>query len=104
MNMHDVPLTDGAVPSFFGLNGSSAKTNTILQCLHIKPMATKTDGAIQDRYRVILSDGKFYVQAMIGPANKHLVVEDILKKNSIVELLGYQANVVNNKRYVLISS
>ena len=61
-------------------------------------MAPKAEGAVQDRYRVILSDGSYFVQAMIGPQNKHLVVDDILKRNSIVELLGYQANVVNNKR------
>jgi hypothetical protein len=61
-------------------------------------MAAKTEGAPQDRYRVILSDGAHFVQAMLGPAMKHLIVNDQLKKNSIIELMGHQANVVNTKR------
>lgn len=74
--------------------------NAVLQALHIKPMAAKTEGAPQERYRVILSDGSHFVQAMLGPQNKHLIVNDQLKKNSIVQLVAFQANVVNTKRYV----
>jgi hypothetical protein len=80
----------------FGLAKSDVK-EPLLQCLHIKPMQV---GGNLDRWRIVLSDGEFFVQSMLGAANKQLVMDGLIKRNTIVKLKGYNANFVNQKRYV----
>jgi replication factor A1 len=80
----------------FDLATSDVK-EPVLQCLHIKPMQV---GGSLERWRIVLSDGEYFVQSMLGAANKHLIIDGILKKNSVVKLKGWNSNKVSQKRCV----
>ena len=85
------------------------------QCVQIKPLGTQGEGSAE-RYRVVLSDVRNFVQSMLATrkyqnrhslirVNKfleanHVIHDGKLKKGSIVRLKQYQANAVKGKRFV----
>jgi hypothetical protein len=54
--------------------------------------------AQQDRYRLLLSDGEYSHSCMLATQLGELVSNDTLKENSIVTLLDYISNQVQNKK------
>ena len=64
----------------------------VLQCLQIKQMAPNPQG--DERYRLVLSDSKFYVQTMLALQANHVVPSNggKLVRGSIVRLKGHNAN------------
>lgn len=53
-----------------------------------------------DRYRLIVSDGKHFSQAMLATQLSHLVDENKLHKGSVVRLEKMSCNVLQGKRRV----
>jgi len=80
----------------------------VVQCLQIKPVAAQatappgaehdTEPKAPDRYRVIFSDSRNYVQTMLATTANHYVQSDLLKRGVLVQLTVYQANAVKGKR------
>lgn len=70
----------------------------VVQCVQIKPMS-QSNGEATERYRVIFSDTKNYVQTMLATSINDEIHSDRLKKGVIAKLLMYQANSVKGKRY-----
>jgi replication factor A1 len=56
-----------------------------------------------ERWRIVLSDGGYFVQSMLGAANKQLITDGTLKKNSVVKLKGWNSNKVNQKRILILT-
>lgn len=50
--------------------------------------------------RLIMSDGKHYLQAMLGTQLNHLVDSNTLTKNGLITLTQYATNVVQGRRCV----
>jgi replication factor A1 len=92
----------------------------VCQCVQIKTLGSSGEGA-PERYRLVLSDVKNFVQSMLATRKchglylfwvvthslaeaNHVVHEGKLKKGSIVRLKQYQANAVKGKRFVSRSS
>jgi replication factor A1 len=88
----------------------------ICQCVQIKTLGASGESGAPERYRLVLSDVKNFVQSMLSTrmysiilwqsqsdfyveAN-HVVHEGKLKKGSVVRLKSYQANSVKGKRYI----
>lgn len=69
----------------------------VLQCVQIKPMQ-QNNGEQTERYRVVFSDTKNYVQTMLATQINDEIHQDRLKKGVIAQLLSYQANNVKGKR------
>jgi replication factor A1 len=74
-------------------------SDPVVQAVQIKPIAAQ--GGAQERHRVIFNDTKNYVQTMLAVQENNLIEEKILRKGVLVQLLGYSANKVKTKRYVL---
>lgn len=55
-----------------------------------------------DRYRLIISDGVHFVQAMLATQLNEMVENNTIKKHSVVVLERYTSNVVQNKRSVSV--
>lgn len=53
-----------------------------------------------ERYRLVMSDGDNYVQAVLAAAANAAVRDDILKRGSLVRIHGYTTNTTNNKQLV----
>ena len=69
----------------------------VVQCVQIKPMQ-QSNGEATERYRVVFSDTKYYVQTMLATSINEEIRQDRLKKGVIAQLLNYQANNVKGKR------
>jgi len=68
-----------------------------VQFLSIKKLpSSKTDTT--DRFRLIISDGKHFIQAMLATQLNDLVANDTLKKHTVVILEKYTSKIVQNKR------
>ena len=69
----------------------------VVQCVQIKPMQQST-GEATERYRVVFSDTKNYVQTMLATSINDEIHQDRLKKGVLAKLMSYQANNVKGKR------
>jgi replication factor A1 len=72
-----------------------------VQFLSIKKLPNPKPEETPDRYRLIISDGVHFVQAMLATQLNELVDNNTVTKHSVVTLEKYTSNVVQNKRYAL---
>ena len=71
----------------------------VLQCLQIKSLdANKNAGNSAERYRIVLSDMRNYVQCMLATQANHVVHDGKLQRGCIVRLKQYQAQSLKGKR------
>lgn len=75
----------------------------IVQLLSLKKVGnadpTKINGP--ERYRIIISDGLDYMQAMLATQLNSLVHENTIQRNTVVALEKLTCNYVQEKRYAL---
>ncbi|PWZ02109.1 putative replication factor-A protein 1 [Testicularia cyperi] len=98
-------LTHGAIAQMIqSSDTSNLVQNPVCQILSIKKIqATSTTAAnVGDRYRIILSDGVHYAQAMLASQKRTMVESGELEKNCIVKVLQYAANSVQNRRILIL--
>ncbi|KAI1380883.1 replication factor-a protein [Hypoxylon crocopeplum] len=76
----------------------------VLQCLQIKPLAPQQGLAGQqpERYRVVLSDVRNYVQCMLATQANHVIHGGSLVRGALVRVKSYQANAVKGKNILII--
>ncbi|RDW60927.1 putative single-stranded DNA-binding protein 68k chain [Coleophoma cylindrospora] len=74
----------------------------ICQCVQIKALGNPSADGAPERYRIVLSDIKNFVQSMLATQANHVIHEGKLKKGSFVRLKQYQANAVKGKRILII--
>ncbi|KAI0885655.1 replication factor-a protein [Annulohypoxylon maeteangense] len=76
----------------------------ILQCLQIKPLAAQQNATGQqpERYRVVLSDIRNYVQCMLATQANHVIHDSSLVRGALVRVKSYQANMVKGKNILII--
>ncbi|CBY01885.1 hypothetical protein IAQ61_006485 [Plenodomus lingam] len=100
--MAEQVITQGAIKNIFDPNGAPAD-QPILQCVQIKPMEPKAGepNPVQ-RFRVVLSDIRNFIQTMIATTANDIVTSGQLKKGSIVRLLKYNPQRVKDKNILII--
>ncbi|KAI1389773.1 replication factor-a protein [Hypoxylon trugodes] len=76
----------------------------VLQCLQIKPLAAQQgpSGPQPERYRVVLSDIRNYVQCMLATQANHVIHNGALVRGCLVRVKSYQANAVKGKNILII--
>ncbi|KAL7622995.1 Replication factor A protein 1 [Parahypoxylon ruwenzoriense] len=96
-------ITQGALDAIFndGDNAGQRFPVPVLQCLQIKPLAAQPDQQA-DRYRVVLSDLRNYVQCMLATQANHVIHNGSLARGCIVRIKSYQANSVKGKNILII--
>ncbi|KAJ7074076.1 hypothetical protein C8F01DRAFT_1099155 [Mycena amicta] len=72
-----------------------------LQVLSVKSVNSNTTTG-QDRYRLIISDGNNFVQAMLATQLNSLVAEEEIKKHTILNITKMTCNFVQGKRLLII--
>lgn len=76
-----------------------------MQCLHIKTLESKGPGtAAPERYRIVLSDLRNYVQCMLATQANHVMHDGQLQRGSIVRVKQYQAQYLKGKQCVVFPS
>ena len=100
--MDAVPqLSEGALKRLVSAESGDSEWEAghILQILSLKKIATANpQSSAPDRYRLIVSDGLNYSQAMLATQLNYMVDEGQLQKNTVVKLERVTCNVVSNKR------
>ena len=91
-------LTQGSVVDLINETKDSTVFHPTVQVIDIRKIA----GTGADRYRVIISDGRFYAQSMLTTQLNSLVEENKLQKNAIVKLNEYICNKVGVRKIVII--
>eukprot|EP01135_Chromosphaera_perkinsii_P008267 Nk52_evm9s1224 gene=Nk52_evmTU9s1224 len=93
-------LSSGAVKA---IHAEQPCSEPILQVLSAKGMQNKSgNGAMTERFRLVLSDGVHYQQAMLGTQLNDLVKTEQLKKLSVFKLKNFVCNAVQNKKIVIV--
>ena len=71
-----------------------------VQILDIKKIVTSSR---QERYRLILSDGEYYIQAMLATESSYMVVNKILTKYSLIRLNQFSCRTINGVRICILT-
>ncbi|KAI1363849.1 replication factor-A protein [Xylaria arbuscula] len=97
-------ITQGALDAIFNEPGTADQRFPVpvLQCLQIKPLAATNAAAQQERYRIVLSDIRNYVQCMLATQANHVIHDNQLVRGCIVRIKSYQANEVKGKNILII--
>lgn len=71
-----------------------------VQLLSIKKVGNNpaAPGSTPDRYRIIMSDGINYMQAMLATQLNEMVQQDLIRKNTVAILEKLTCNYVQDKR------
>ncbi|KAI9592047.1 hypothetical protein BDF19DRAFT_452987 [Syncephalis fuscata] len=73
----------------------------LVQVINVKKLPANSPDS-PDRYRLIISDGTLYMQAMLSTQLNDIITSDQLVKNSIIRLDKYSCNAVQNRRIVIV--
>ncbi|VBB75142.1 Putative Replication factor-A protein [Podospora comata] len=101
--MAEQAITQGAIEAIFS-DPERARAQypvPVLQCLQIKTLDSKGGGA-PERYRIVLSDVRNYVQCMLATQANHVVHEGKLKRGGIVRMKSYQAQALKGKNVLIV--
>ncbi|KAK3945878.1 hypothetical protein QBC46DRAFT_62197 [Diplogelasinospora grovesii] len=92
-------ITEGALDAIFHdpQNAQARFPVPVLQCLQVKTLEGKGGGAAAERYRVVLSDARHYVQSMLATQANHVVHEGLLQRGCIVRLKQWQPQSLKDK-------
>ncbi len=95
-------LSKGSCARLLASEEAALEDSCVLQFLSIKPVGPPAGagGSAVSRYRIIMSDGDHYIQAMLATQLNHLVVDQKVIKNSIVCVERLTCNYVQGKRCV----
>lgn len=96
-------LTEGVLARMLDSADGSAAGEPVCQVLSLKKLQTSNASAnVSERYRVVLSDGVYYAQAMLATQLKPLVEDHTLDKNMVVRITQYTANTVQNRKILIL--
>ncbi|KAJ7766814.1 hypothetical protein B0H16DRAFT_1687022 [Mycena metata] len=84
-------------------DGSLFDATHTLQLLSVR-LVNSNASATVDRYRIIVSDGEHFIQAMLATQLNHLVKDEQIKKHTIVNITKMTCNFVQDKRLLIILS
>ncbi|KAJ3541514.1 hypothetical protein NM688_g6073 [Phlebia brevispora] len=73
-----------------------------VQILSIKKVGPTSGANAVDRYRIIVSDGEHFTQAMMATQLNHFVEEGLVGKNTIVIIEKFTSNFVQEKRLLIV--
>ncbi|KAK3309091.1 uncharacterized protein B0T15DRAFT_566003 [Chaetomium strumarium] len=104
--MAEQQITQGAIDAIFNEPDRAAAQFPVpvMQCLQLKTLEAKQGapgGGVQ-RYRIILSDIRNYVQCMLATQANHVVHSGQLDRGSIVRLKQYQAQSLKGKNVMIV--
>ncbi|KAH9290005.1 hypothetical protein KI387_034122, partial [Taxus chinensis] len=90
-------LTANAISALY--NGD-VDLKPAVQVLDIKQIGTTNN--MQERYRMVLSDGTHMQQAMLATQLNEYVKSGQIQKGSVVQLIEYICNCVQNRKIIIV--
>ena len=72
----------------------------VLQCLQIKPLEGRGGGGPgTERYRIVVSDMRNYIQCMLATQANRVIHDGILQRGCIIRMKQYQPQFLKGKTY-----
>eukprot|EP01116_Phalansterium_solitarium_P017308 TRINITY_DN4229_c0_g2_i1.p1 TRINITY_DN4229_c0_g2~~TRINITY_DN4229_c0_g2_i1.p1 ORF type:complete len:652 (-),score=238.32 TRINITY_DN4229_c0_g2_i1:174-2129(-) len=97
--MFNGQLSTGAIAAIYRGEPCHAP---LLQVLDVKKIQAQAQPGTADRYRLILSDGVHYQQAMLASQLNGLVKDEIIANKCVVRLNEFICNTVHSRRIVIV--
>jgi len=91
----EAAITQGGLMSIYN---NEPIEGPVFQCVQLKPMGGGANGV--ERFRLVWSDIRNYIQSMLATQLNHLVNEGKLKRGSFVRLKQFTQQEVKGKRSV----
>ncbi|KAI9808713.1 MAG: hypothetical protein M1825_003865 [Sarcosagium campestre] len=79
----------------------TAFPHPVLQCLQTKLLSSQ-QGNVPDRYRVVFSDVKNFIQSVLATQANGLIQQDKLKKGCFVRLKSFQRSEVKGRKIIVV--
>ncbi|KAF7363822.1 Replication protein A subunit [Mycena sanguinolenta] len=99
-------MTQLTAGSCYGLHNAAPEDTSLFEASHILQVlsvkSVNSPNSNVDRYRIIVSDGEHFIQAMLATQLNSLVKEGNIKKNTIVNVTKMTCNFVQDKRLLII--
>ncbi|KAI8818562.1 uncharacterized protein EV422DRAFT_537495 [Fimicolochytrium jonesii] len=95
-----IQLSTGSLLHIYESDKPNSFPNAVVQVLNIKKITTQPSSP--DRYRLIVSDGAHFMQAMLATQLNPHVVNDEIRKNGVLRMKRSVCNTVANKRIIII--
>ncbi|MCO5574367.1 hypothetical protein L7F22_028150 [Adiantum nelumboides] len=92
-------LTPNAI---LALNSGETDLQPLVQVLDVRQIGTGQ--SVQERYRLVLSDGNYVQQAMLATQLNEFVKSGQVQKGSIVKLVEYICNTVQSRKIIIVLS
>jgi hypothetical protein len=103
-NSHNIPaLTVNGIKTILAtLSGTTNPSfQPVYQVISIKAVGTTSMGC--QRYRIVLSDGQFFVQGMLATQLNSMIEETgELQVNSVIRVLDFMNNAVQTKNVIIV--
>eukprot|EP00752_Nemacystus_decipiens_P010206 g9095.t2 len=93
-------ISQGAIANIMAGSTGANGYNPVVQVVSLKKMNQASVG--NERWRLVLSDGKHYAQSMLATQQNEMITSGELKELCIVKLTDYIVNVVQNKRLIIL--
>ncbi|THV07795.1 replication factor-A protein 1 [Dendrothele bispora CBS 962.96] len=74
----------------------------VLQLLSVKKIGSSATNNPNDRFRVILSDGQHFIQAMLATQLNNLYYEHAIEKHTVIKTERLSCNFVQEKRLLIL--
>lgn len=101
MSATTVPrLSSGAISHIYNTKDTSGKP--VVQVVELKQINASSGTSANPRYRLAVSDGSHYQQAMLATQLNALVASGDIGVNTVLRLNDFIANEVANKRIIII--
>ncbi|CAI9275054.1 unnamed protein product [Lactuca saligna] len=101
-----VQLTEGAIEMISSGKWQPADVKPVLQVIELRAVPSQTadvsGGEKQERYRLMLSDGLFFQQAMLATQRNELVKSQQMQKGSVVQLKEYVCNFIRDRPILIV--
>lgn len=97
----NAPLDTGSVATLYAMtgNGGGPSFSPILQVLDTKQVPGP-QGSV--RYRIVLSDGKHYIQGMLATQLNHMIATNLIGANTIVQVEQFMSNRVKDRTVIIL--
>ncbi|KAK3685680.1 putative single-stranded DNA-binding protein 68k chain [Podospora appendiculata] len=102
--MAEQQISQGAISAIFNDPDRAAAQFPVpvFQCLQIKTLDAKAGSVGAERYRIVLSDVRNYVQCMLATQANHVVHDGLLQRGCIVRLKQFQAQSLNGRNIMIV--
>ncbi|KAJ7537757.1 hypothetical protein O6H91_11G021100 [Diphasiastrum complanatum] len=90
-------LTPNAI---MALNSGNVDLRPVVQVLDVRQIGTAQ--TVQERFRLLLSDGSYVLQAMLATQLNEYVKAGQVKKGTLVQLQEYICNTVQNRKIIIV--